>query len=153
MGMMWYVAPIPDELRLSTFSARVLWGKLVVFVCKPGLNIGDQDWAVYVDWLKALQQASPELGILTAAGGRAPSSAQRSMLNRELKTERIRLAVLLSDPRLVPIVKVSSWFMRGAAPFRAHELDKALAYLGESDVARVRIAIRELGGVVHKAAL
>lgn len=146
------VASVPDELLLSTFSTRVLNGRLVVFVCKPGLDIGDSDWALYLDWLKALQRVSPDLGIVTAAGGRAPSSAQRSLLNRELQTDRIRLAVLLSDPRLIPIVRVSSWFMKGATPFRAHELEKALAFLGETDVARVRTTIRELGGVVHKAA-
>jgi len=36
--------------------------------------------------------------------------------------------------------------------FKAHELEQALAFLGESDLVRVRTTIRELGGVVHKAA-
>ncbi len=142
---------IPGELILPTFSARVL-DRLVVFVCRPGLDIADDDWSRYVDWLKALQQESPELGILTAAGGRAPSAAQRARLNRELKTDGIRLAVLLADWKLVAVVRVSSWFMKGAEPFHAHELDKALAYLGEGDSAKVRTTIRELGGVVFKAA-
>lgn len=124
----------------------------MVFVCKPGLDIDDDDWAQYVDWLKALQKRSPDIGILTAAGGRAPSAAQRSMLNRELQTDHIRLAVLLSNPALIPIVRVTSWFLKGAAPFGAHEVEKALAYLGETDVAGVRMAIRELGGFVYKKA-
>jgi len=123
----------------------------VVFVCTPGCEIADDDWARYIDWLKALQRHSSDLAVLTAAGGRAPTSAQRAMLNRELNAERIKLAVLLSDPKLIPIVKVSAWFMKGAQPFRAHEIEKALAYLGEGDAAQVRLAIRDLGGVVHKA--
>ncbi len=61
--------------------------------------------------------------------------------------------MLLSDWKLVAIVRVSSWFMKGAEAFHAHELDKALAYLGQADGARVRTAIRDLGGVVFKAAL
>lgn len=144
------MAAIPEELRLGSFSARLL-GRLVVFVCTPGRDIDDQDWQTYVAWLKALQRNTPELGVLTAADGRAPSSAQRSLLSRELDADRIRLAVLLSDPKLVVIVKVSSWFMKGAEPFKAHELDKALTYLGETDIARVRTTIRELGGTVHSA--
>jgi hypothetical protein len=142
---------VPDELNLETFSARLL-NRLVVFVCKPGLDIADDDWAQYVTWLKAIQAETANLGILTAAGGRAPSSAQRSLLSRELQTDRIKVAVLLSDPKLVVIVKITSWFMRGAEAFKAHELEKALLYLGETDVVRVRTTIRELGGVVHKAA-
>jgi hypothetical protein len=141
----------PDQLVLGSFSARLL-GRLVVFVCAPGRDIDDKDWGEYVQWLKQLQRDKTELRILTAAGGRAPSSAQRSLLNRELDTQQIRLAVLLTDPKLVVIVKVSSWFMKGAEPFKAHELDKALTYLGETDSARVRNAIRELGGTVHGAA-
>lgn len=78
--------------------------------------------------------------------------AQRSLLSRELQTEHIKVAVLLTDPKLVVIVKITSWFMKGAEAFKAHELEKALAYLGESDHAGVRAAIRELGGVIHKAA-
>ena len=139
---------IPEELVLPTFSARLL-NRLVVFVCRPGVDIGDADWETYIQWLKALQAEVPDLNVLTAAGGRAPSSAQRSLLSRELKADRIRLAVLLVDPKLVVIVRVVSWFMKGAQAFRAHELDKALDYLGEKDIARVRTAIRELGGVVY----
>ncbi len=142
---------IPDQLTLRSFSARLL-GRLVVFVCTPGCDIDDRDWAEYVQWLKLLQREKTELKVLTAAGGRAPSSAQRGLLSRELDTAQIKLAVLLTDPKLVVIVKVSSWFMKGAEPFKAHELDKALAYLGETDVSRVRHAIRELGGTVYSAA-
>jgi hypothetical protein len=142
---------VPDELLLSTFSARLL-NRLVVFVCKPGCEIGDDDWMQYVMWLKALQEETLNLAILTAPDGRAPSSAQRSLLSRELRTDRIKVAVLLSDPKLVVIVKITSWFMRGAEAFKAHELEKALRYLGETDLVRVRATIRELGGVVHKAA-
>jgi hypothetical protein len=146
------VAVAEEELVLPTFSCRLL-GRLVVFVCKPGCDIADADWNQYLQWLQTLQRDVPDLAVLTAAGGRAPSSAQRALLNRELKADRIRLAVLLSDPKLVAIVRVTSWFMKGAEPFRAHEIEKALAYLGEGDPARVRTVIRELGGVVHKAAL
>jgi hypothetical protein len=53
---------------------------------------------------------------------------------------------------LLPVVKASAWFMKGIKPFGATELDKALAYLGETDVSAVRIAIRELGGALHKVA-
>ena len=42
--------------------------------------------------------------------------------------------------------------MRGAEAFKAHELEKALQYLGETDVARVRATIREHGGAVYKVA-
>jgi hypothetical protein len=142
----------PNELLLPTFSTRVLNGRLVVFVCRPGRDIGDDDWQRYVEWLKALQKSSPDIGILTAPNGRAPSSTQRNLLNRELNADRIRVAVMLSDTALLPIVKVSAWFMKGIKPFGATELDKALAYLGETDVSAVRIAIRELGGALHKVA-
>ena len=145
------VVDTSDELLLGTFSARLL-NRLVVFVCKPGMDIADADWEIYVRWLKDLQRDNLNLGILTAAGGRAPTSAQRAVLSRELRTDRIKIAVLLSDPKLVVIVKITSWFMRGAEAFKAHELEKALLYLGETDVSRVRYTIRELGGVVHKAA-
>jgi hypothetical protein len=140
----------PEELSLPTFSARLV-GRLIVFVCRAGLDIADDDWRKYIDWLKALQQVSPELKILTAPGGRAPSSAQRSLINRELDTDAMRLAVLLSDPKLVAVVRVTSWFMRSAEPFRADELEKALAYLGEGDVDRVTRVIRELGGAPVQA--
>lgn len=142
----------PNELLLPTFCARALSGRLVVFVCRPGLDIGDDDWRQYVEWLKTLQRSSPDLGILTAPNGRAPSSTQRNLLNRELNADRIRVAVMISDSALLPIVKVSAWFMKGIKPFGATELDKALAYLGETDMNAVRMAIRELGGTMHKAA-
>lgn len=145
------MAAIPNELILPTFSARLL-GRLVVFVNRPGLDISDLDWRRYLDWLRAVQAETPELSIITAAGGRAPSSAQRSLLNSEVRTDRIRIAVLLDDPKLVVIVKVTSWFMKSAEPFKAHELEKALAYLGETNVALVKTTIRELGGSVPKAA-
>lgn len=141
----------PEELVLPTFSARLV-NQIVVFVCQPNMDLGDDDWRTYVQWLKELQRSLPSFGILTAAGGRAPSSAQRSLLSRELETERIKVAVLLTDPKLVVIVKITSWFMKGAEAFKAHELEKALAYLGEKDVVRIRATIRELGGIVHKAA-
>ena len=145
------IVGFPAELILPTFSARLV-NELVVFVCQPNLDIGDDDWRTYVQWLKELQRELPSLGILTAAGGRAPSSAQRSLLSRELQTDRIKVAVLLTDPKLVVIVKITSWFMKGAEAFKAHELEKALAYLGASDHARIRATIRELGGIIHKAA-
>lgn len=142
------MAGFPLELVLPTFSTRLL-GSLVVFVNRPGLEIADDDWRTYVHWLKDVQSVTPDLGILTAAGGRAPSSAQRSLLSRELKTDRIRVAVLLSDPKLLVIVRVTSWLMKGTAAFKAHEVDKALEFLGERESsARVRTTIRELGGVV-----
>ncbi|RYZ04247.1 MAG: hypothetical protein EOO73_24475 [Myxococcales bacterium] len=145
------VAGIPTELVLPTFSTRLL-GRLVVFVNRPGFEIADDDWATYVQWLKSLQSQQAELAILTAAGGRAPSSAQRSMISRELKTDALRIAVLLSDPKLLAIVRVTSWFMRGTAAFKAHEIDKALEFLGAPESsARVRMTIRELGGVVFSS--
>lgn len=120
-----------------------------MFVNRPGFDIADDDWRVYVQWLKDLQKEVRELGILTAAGGRAPSSAQRSLVSRELDTDAIRMAILLSDPKLLAIVRVTSWFMKGTAAFKAHEIDAALAFLGEREGgARVRTTIRELGGVV-----
>jgi len=140
-----------EELVLPTFSARLV-NQVVVFVNRPNLDIGDDDWRAYVQWLKDLQARLPAFGVLTAADGRAPSAAQRSWLSRELVTDRIKVAVLLSDPKLVVIVKITSWFMKGAEAFKAHELEEALAYLGETDLARVRATIRELGGVVYKAA-
>ncbi|MDF3068701.1 MAG: hypothetical protein K0R38_4302 [Polyangiaceae bacterium] len=116
---------------------------------RPGLDIADDDWRAYVQWLKDVQQRIPDIGILTAAGGRAPTSAQRSLVSRELNTDAIRMAILLSDPALLVIVRVTSWFMKGTAAFKAHEIDAALAFLGERDGgARVRTTIRELGGVV-----
>lgn len=142
---------LPEELIFDTFSARLL-KRLVVFVNKPGIDIADGDWDRYVQWLKALQHESLSLGILTAPDGRAPSASQRSLLNRELRTDRIKVAVMLSDPKLVVIVRVTSWFMKGVQAFKAHELEQALAYLGEGDLVRVRATIRELGGLVHKAA-
>lgn len=145
------MAAFPSELILPTFSARLL-GRLVVFVNRPGLEIADPDWRRYLDWLKAIQAETPDLAVITAAGGRAPSSAQRSLLNSEVRTDRIRIAVLLDDPKLVVIVKVTSWFMKSAEPFKAHELEKALAYLGETNVALVKTTIRELGGSVAKVA-
>jgi hypothetical protein len=142
---------VAEELLLPTLSARVL-DRLVVLVGKPGMAFADDDWSRYVQWLKQLQQQSPRLCVLTVAAGRPPSAAQRSLVNRELKTDEVRLAVLLSDSKLVAIVKVVSWFLKSAEPFRAHEIEKALAYLGEGDPARVRTTIRELGGVVVKEA-
>lgn len=140
---------IPRELRLPTFSARLLGESLVVFVCTPGLDLADEDWKQYVDWLRQLQKDTPEIRIFTAAGGRAPSATQRGLLNRELDVDRFRVAILLSNPALLPIVKVTAWFMRGVKPFGADEVAKALSYLGETDVAGVRHAVQDLGGVVH----
>ncbi len=143
---------VPDELLLPTFSARRL-GRVIVFVCRSGHDIGDQDWAEYVGWLKALQSNELELKILTAAGGRAPSAAQRSLISRELNTDAMRVAVLLSDAKLLAIVRVTSWFMKGTKAFGAHEIEKALTFLGETDAAGVRAVIRDLGGVVYTAAV
>lgn len=120
-----------------------------MFVNRPGFDIADEDWRAYVQWLKDVQKVIPQVGILTAAGGRAPTSAQRSLVSRELNTDAIRMAILLSDPKLRAIVRVTSWFMKGTAAFKAHEIDAALAFLGEREgSARVRTTIRELGGVV-----
>ena len=123
------MSQIPEELILPTFSVRLV-GRLVVFVGRPGLDIGDDDWLRYVEWLKELQRSS-------------------QIVNRELNTNALRLAVLLSDPKLVVVVRILSWFIKSARAFRAHELEEALAYLEETDVARVRTTIRELGGFVH----
>ena len=141
------MADLPEQLALSTFSARRL-GSLIVFVCKPETDIDDADWAPYVKWLQAIQLVEGELRVLTTAGGRAPSAKQRSLLDRELDTEHLRVAVLLSNPQLVTVVRAFSWFIKGIKPFKAHELDKALEFLSEPDTARVRTAIRELGGQV-----
>lgn len=149
-GTLSNVAEIPRELRLPTFSARLLGERLVVFVCTPGLDIDDDDWKQYVDWLRTLQKTCPEIRIFTAAGGRAPSAEQRGLLNRELDVDRVRVAILLSNPALLPIVKVTAWFMRGVKPFGADEVAKALAYLEETDVVGVRSAVQELGGVLHR---
>jgi hypothetical protein len=139
---------LPDDLVLPTLSCQALGGSWCSCARRGG--IADADWERYVEWLKVLRRHMKHLAVLTGPGGRAPTSTQRAVLNRELNAEWIRLAVLLSDPKLIPIVKVSAWFMTGAKPFRAHELGKALAYLGEGDPAQVRLAIRELGGVVHR---
>jgi hypothetical protein len=51
-------------------------------------------------------------------------ASQRSLLSRELRTDRIKVAVLLSDPKLLMIVKISSWFharRRGVQGARARE--------------------------------
>lgn len=141
------MAGIPDKLELGTFSARRL-GSLVVYVANAEREIADADWEPYVKWLQAIQRESGELKVLTAAGGSAPSSSQRSMLDRELDTDRLRVAVMLSNPKLVAVVRAFSWFIKGITPFKAHELDKALAFLGEADTAGVRAAIHELGGQV-----
>lgn len=137
----------PDQLILPTFSARLL-GRLVVWVGKPDVEIADPDWETYVKWLHSVQQANRDIKILTVAGGRAPSARQRGMLNRELDTERMRVAIMLSNPNLVAIVRVTSWFIRGVAAFKQDELSAALKHLRETDVDGVRSAIRNLGGEV-----
>ncbi len=139
----------PTGLLLPTLATRLL-GRIVVFVYRSDLNVADEDWRAYVQWLKELQNHLPEIGILIAASGRAPSASQRSWATRELNMDTFRIAVLLSDPKIVALVKVSAWFVKGIAAFKAYEVDEALAFLGERDSgARVRAAIRELGGVVH----
>jgi len=105
-----------------------------------------------MEWLRALQWEGRELSVLVTSGAPPPTSAQRSLLLRELKADKIRVAVLISDPKVIVVVRVMSWFMKGTKPFRAHELQKALEHLGEGDIARVRTTIRELGGVLAKAA-
>lgn len=145
------MADIPEQLVLSTFSARRL-GSLIVYVANGDAEIADGDWERYVKWLQAIQLEEGELRVLTAAGGRAPSSKQRSLLDRELNTERLRVAVMLSNPKLVAVVRAFSWFIKGITPFKAHELDKALAFLNETDTSRVRSAIRDLGGQVPAGA-
>lgn len=143
------VADLAEQLTLSTFSTRRL-GHLVVWVGRLDVDISDADWAIYVAWLKELQQAIGEVKVLTTQG-RAPSSSQRSLIDRELNTEQLRIAVMLSNPALVSIVRVTSWFIKSVAAFKQNELEKALAFLGENDFAAVRTAIRDLGGVVAKA--
>ena len=138
----------PTGLDLSTLSTRLL-GRIVVFVYRSDLDVADEDWRAYVQWLKELQAQLPQIGILITSGERTPSSAQRSWATRELNMDTFRIAVLLSDPKLVAIVRVSAWFMKGIAAFRPNEVEQALAFLGEPESgARVRAAISELGGVV-----
>lgn len=145
------VTRVSDELILPTFAVRLL-DRLIVWVGRPGVHITDVDWNRYIEWIQALLLKAPELSVLVTSGTPPPTSAQRSLFNREIKFESVRIAVLISDPKLVAVVRVMSWFMKSAEPFRSHELQKALAHLGESDVARVRTTIRELGGVLSKAA-
>jgi hypothetical protein len=145
------VAEIPDKLVFTTFSARRI-GALVVWVGSGDLEIADADWEPYVKWCQAIQRETGELKVLTTPFGHAPSPSQRSLLDQELDTERMRVAVMLSNPKLVAVVRAFSWFIKGITPFKAHELEKALAFLGESDTAGVRAAIHELGGKVTSAA-
>lgn len=143
---------IPSELVLPTLSVRA-HGSLIVFVNRAGVEIADADWRKYVEWAKAMQARLREIRILTAPGGSAPTSAQRSLFSREVNTDYVRMAILLSDPKLLAIVRVTSWFMRNTAAFKAHEVEQALEFLNERNAARVRLTIRELGGVVHTAAI
>ena len=123
-----------------------------MFVCRPELDIDDGDWQRYVAWLKALQAKEPVLKVLTAPGGRAPNAAQRRLLNEELRADSLRVAVMLSDPKLLVVVRITSWFIKNTEAFGANELGLALKFLGADNVAEVRAAIRALGGVVPEAA-
>ncbi len=142
---------LPDQLVLPTISFRLL-DQLVVFVGKPGIEIADADWGRYMEWLKALLTDGRKLGVLVTPGP-APSSGQRSVLLQVLKADTVRVAVLISDPKVIAVVRVMSWFLKNTKPFPANELENALAYLGERDVARVRSTIRDLGCAVPKVAL
>jgi hypothetical protein len=100
----------------------------------------------------AIQQSLGELKVLTTPGGRAPSTRQRGMLNRELDADRIRVAVMIADPKMAAIARVTSWFIRGVAAFKPDELEQALAHLRETDTAGVRVVIRDLGGSLARVA-
>ena len=141
---------VPNELILPTISVRLL-DRLVVFVGREGVQIADADWKRYMEWLRALLLEPRELGVLVTTGP-APTSAQRSLLLQEPKADKLRVAVLISDAKMMAVTRVMSWFMKRTKPFPAHELQKALEHLGESDIVRVRASIRELGGAPPKAA-
>jgi len=142
---------VPSELILPTFSVRLL-DQLVVFVGRPGVLIADADWSCYLEWLKALLLDASELRVLVTPGAPPPTSTQRSLLNQAIRFDSIRFAIMFSDPKVLAIVRVMSWFMKSIEPFGARQLQKALEHLGESDITRVRTAIRELGGVLPDAA-
>jgi hypothetical protein len=137
-------APTPD-LILDTLSVRLV-GHTVVFVSPPGRDIADPDWSRYVSWVRSIVDARGEVGILVAGKGRPPSSAQRSLFSREIAADRIRLAVLVSDRALLPILRVAAWLVRSARPFGPQEIEPALVFLNEPEVEAVRQAIHELGG-------
>jgi hypothetical protein len=118
---------------------------LVVFVARPGPGPSNEEWHAYVRWLRRIMDDKQGMRVLVLARGKGPSAEQRSYANAELGGERVRMAVLLEDPLLLPVVKVFSWFVRSLRVFAPTEVNEALGYLGVDRSEGIDALLTELG--------
>jgi hypothetical protein len=118
---------------------------LVVFVARPGPGPSDEEWHAYVGWLRRVMNDTQGMRILVLARGKGPSAEQRSYANAELGGDRVRMAVLLEDPLLLPVIKVFSWFVRSLRIFAPTQVNEALGYLGVARSEGVDALLTQLG--------
>jgi len=133
------------DLLGSTMSCRH-FDDLVVVVHQEELPPSDTDWEGYVAWCKELLERHDSLKVLVVAGEKSPTAAQRSLYNREISGDRVRVAVLIAGRHVLVIVKVFAWFVRNIEAFDKDELPAALRYLGVPPNPAIAATIGEFRG-------
>jgi hypothetical protein len=118
--------------------------ELVIVVHNPTLEPSDHEWENYVAWSKRILAQHGKLRVLVLAGAKAPTSKQRSHYNQEIAGDGVRIAILLTDKRLLAVVKVFSWFLRNVKPFETHDVAGAAAYLEVAHAEAIDVALAEL---------
>ncbi len=117
---------------------------LLILVHDVRLAPSDAEWERYIKWCTELLKSHRELKVLVIAGDVPPSSKQRSLYNKEIGQENVRLAIVVRSPAVLAVVKVFSWFVKHIKPFSENDIESALAYLGVTPSREIREAIEQL---------
>ena len=125
-------------------------GELVVVVHRENFPPSDADWEGYVAWCKALLRERGTLKVLVFTNQHGPSARQRSVYNKEIASDAVRVAVLMAGRHLVAIVKVFSWFIKINA-FEKHDLAGALKYLDVEPSSAITETVAEFAGASKAA--
>jgi hypothetical protein len=119
-------------------------GDFIVFSAR-GKAPDDEEWASYVAKLKTWSEQYEMMQLLVMSDDSAPTAAQRSLFNREVASQKMRVAAVLGSKRLLPIAKVFAWFVRSIEVFGPSDVDRALRYLGGPPASDVNWLFAQLG--------
>ncbi len=130
--------------------------RLVVFVSVGTLPPADDEWVAYLRWVKTVADEHGGVEVLVLAGPKAPSASQRALITREISSDKLRMAILLSDKRILPIAKVFGWFVKNTKVLGLQQVNEGLSYLGHPmsrEVESLLVSLRAQQGGATAAAV
>jgi hypothetical protein len=139
------------ELIGETFSCGQI-DDLVIFVHQKDVPPSDEEWERHLKWYVGLLKTYKRLKVLVVSGDHAPTSKQRSLLNREISPDSLRIAVLASNAATLMAIKVVAWFVSNIAAFEKNDLKGALHYLDVAPSPAIGDTIRRFGSSSRKVA-